>query len=173
MTRAMVLAAAALAALAFGTLPAAAGTLDQQETSFGSAYGQIGIWDGDGVSPASQAQTFGWVSIPLASPAPVTAGGVYAIVLSATSAAGTIDDFPLRSGYEWAGVSGDPYAGGTHIAQTGATWDPDVVPVDLAFKTYVMPAYTATVQQPINADGSSVFRTGRGVVPVKFTLSQD
>jgi sugar lactone lactonase YvrE len=31
----------------------------------------------------------------------------------------------------------------------------------------------AHVQQPINADGSSVFNVRRGVVPVKFTLTQD
>jgi N-acetylneuraminic acid mutarotase len=30
--------------------------------------------------------------------------------------------------------------------------------------------YTAVIQQPINADGTSVFRANRGVVPVKFTL---
>ncbi len=33
------------------------------------------------------------------------------------------------------------------------------------------PAYAAYVQQPINADGSSVFNMKRGVVPVKFTLT--
>jgi hypothetical protein len=32
--------------------------------------------------------------------------------------------------------------------------------------------YAAQVQQPINADGSSVFGVKRGVVPVKFTLTQ-
>lgn len=31
--------------------------------------------------------------------------------------------------------------------------------------------YTATIQRPINADGSSVFSAKRGVVPVKFTLA--
>ena len=31
----------------------------------------------------------------------------------------------------------------------------------------------AQVQQPINPDGSSVFNVRRGVVPVKFTLTQD
>jgi len=34
-------------------------------------------------------------------------------------------------------------------------------------------AYSATVQSPIKQDGSSVFKSNRGVVPVKFTLSQD
>jgi len=31
----------------------------------------------------------------------------------------------------------------------------------------------AQIQQPINADGTSVFNVRRGVVPVKFTLTQD
>jgi hypothetical protein len=34
------------------------------------------------------------------------------------------------------------------------------------------PIYKAFVQQPINADGSSVFKAKRGVIPVKFTLTQ-
>jgi hypothetical protein len=33
--------------------------------------------------------------------------------------------------------------------------------------------YAASVQQPINADGSSVFAAKRGVVPVKFTLANN
>jgi sugar lactone lactonase YvrE len=33
--------------------------------------------------------------------------------------------------------------------------------------------FTAQVQQPINADGTSVFTSKRGVVPVKFTLIQN
>jgi hypothetical protein len=36
--------------------------------------------------------------------------------------------------------------------------------------TPVVP-YKATVQQPINADGSSVFNASKGVVPVKFVLT--
>jgi probable HAF family extracellular repeat protein len=35
------------------------------------------------------------------------------------------------------------------------------------------PIYKAFVQQPINADGSSVFKATRGVVPVKFTLTEN
>jgi Concanavalin A-like lectin/glucanases superfamily len=34
-------------------------------------------------------------------------------------------------------------------------------------------SYAAQIQQPINSDGSSVFNVRRGVVPVKFTLTQD
>ena len=33
--------------------------------------------------------------------------------------------------------------------------------------------FAAYVQQPINADGASVFSVRRGVVPVKFSLTQD
>jgi hypothetical protein len=35
----------------------------------------------------------------------------------------------------------------------------------------VQPAYSAQIQQPINADGTSVFNVRRGVVPAKFTLT--
>ena len=43
-------------------------------------------------------------------------------------------------------------------------------------ETFTLPATTtraATVQQPINADGSSTFTANRGVVPVKFTLTDN
>lgn len=32
------------------------------------------------------------------------------------------------------------------------------------------PVYVATIQQPVNVDGSSMFNANRGVVPLKFTL---
>ena len=34
------------------------------------------------------------------------------------------------------------------------------------------PSYAAQIQPPINADGTSVFNSRRGVVPIKFTLTQ-
>ena len=34
------------------------------------------------------------------------------------------------------------------------------------------PSYAAQIQPPINADGTSVFSSRRGVVPVKFTLTE-
>jgi hypothetical protein len=37
----------------------------------------------------------------------------------------------------------------------------------------LVPPYVAQVQQPIKPDGESVFRANRGVVPVKFTLTQN
>jgi hypothetical protein len=42
----------------------------------------------------------------------------------------------------------------------------------LATNEAFTPAYAAQIQQPINSDGSSVFAVKRGVVPVKFTLTQ-
>ena len=100
----------------------------------------------------------------------------YAIVLSATGAQldiyGAIDGRTANR-YEWAGASaGDsPYADGAGLSYLGGVgWDASNV--DYAFRTHVSAlGYSATVGQPINADGSSVFKASRGVVPVKFTLS--
>jgi hypothetical protein len=39
--------------------------------------------------------------------------------------------------------------------------------------TYTVALYNAFVQQPINPDGSSVFNARKGVIPVKFTLTQN
>ena len=41
------------------------------------------------------------------------------------------------------------------------------------FLTFAPGSFAAHVQQPINSDGASVFNANRGVVPVKFTLTQD
>ena len=43
-------------------------------------------------------------------------------------------------------------------------------------RTFSPPAtgvFTAAVQQPINANGSSAFNAGKGVLPVKFSLAVD
>lgn len=39
--------------------------------------------------------------------------------------------------------------------------------------TVVSVSYNAFIQQPINPDGSSVFKASKGVIPVKFTLTQN
>lgn len=233
--------AAAVFALAAPITVLATGTLDQENTATGTAFGQIGTWDGDGSSPTLHAQTFvagisgnldqidiplrvvgnpgvpltveirttsggqptattiggasvaqasvqscaclmsdfstfRWDSITLTSPAPVVAGAMYALVLSAPGAAGNIFGIgdvggaPTRSAYEWAGDGADTYFAGTHFSQPLGWYDTEH---DLAFKTYVTatPTYSAVVGQPINADGSSAFKANKGVVPVKFTLS--
>jgi sugar lactone lactonase YvrE len=46
-------------------------------------------------------------------------------------------------------------------------------PEFLAIQPAPPTSYTAQIQQPINADGTSVFNVRRGVVPVKFTLTQN
>jgi hypothetical protein len=45
-------------------------------------------------------------------------------------------------------------------------------PQALAIQPQAQPTFAAHIQQPINADGTSVFNVKRGVVPVKFTLTQ-
>src|ERR1051325_8304881 len=48
----------AIVALAVPATAFASGGVDQQQTQIGTAFGQIGTWDGDGYSPTWQAQTF-------------------------------------------------------------------------------------------------------------------
>jgi WD40-like Beta Propeller Repeat len=45
--------------------------------------------------------------------------------------------------------------------------------VEPNWQPLALPTRTAAVDQPINADGSSVFKAGKGVLPVKFTLAVD
>jgi DNA-binding beta-propeller fold protein YncE len=45
-------------------------------------------------------------------------------------------------------------------------------PQALAIQPQPQPTIAACIQQPINADRTSVFNVRRGVVPVKFTLTQ-
>jgi hypothetical protein len=63
---------------------------------------------------------------------------------------------------------------GEYDATTGATINASLIsglngPFGIAV---VATPYSAQVQQPINTDGTSVFNVRRGVVPVKFTLTQ-
>lgn len=124
-------------------------------------------------SPTGDFTTFSFTSVPLTSPASVTSGVDYAIVLSATGAQLDIyGDIIGRTAnrYEWAATTDQSaYARGDGLSYVGGIgWIPSNV--DKAFRTYVG-LYSASVRQPINADGSSNFKAGRGVVPVKFGLS--
>jgi len=65
-----------------------------------------------------------------------------------------------------------PTATATATATATPTATPTSTPTSTPTPT-ATPAYAAQVQQPINADGSSVFNVRRGVVPVKFTLTAD
>ena len=83
-------------------------------------------------------------SVPLAPPAPVTAGVQYAIVLSSSSCG-------FINCYMWAlGTLGDPYPAGSGFVSenAGATWTPFNVfgSTDLPFKTYVLQAPTSKQQ---------------------------
>ena len=83
-------------------------------------------------------------SVPFASPAPVTAGVQYAIVVSSLSCG-------LGNCYEWApGPVGDPYPAGTGLNSQnfGATWAPlnAFGSTDFPFKTYVLQAPTSKDQ---------------------------
>ena len=44
--------------------------------------------------------------------------------------------------------------------------------IDIGAFEIVIPSYAGQVQPPINADGTSVFSSRRGVIPVRFTLTQ-
>jgi hypothetical protein len=84
--------------------------------------------------------------------APCAGGGIYTgfQLLTSNNAPGTIDIvIEAPAAVNFAAIPQDP---GTWSMQNG---------------------YKAFVQPPINADGSSVFSAKRGVVPVKFTLTQN
>lgn len=124
-------------------------------------------------TPAGDFTTFSFVSIGFSPGVAVSAGTQYAIVLSATGANLDIrGDIIGRSKnrYEWAGVSGgdeSAYPSGVGLVNAGSGWG--FTNADRAFKTYVT-SYAASIQAPINADGSSNFKA-KGSVPVRFGLS--
>jgi hypothetical protein len=66
-------------------------------------------------------------------------------------------------------------AGSTTIALTGGSQELVGylgLPANLTFQV-VGKAFSGSVQSPVNSDGSSVFRAGRGVIPIKFALAFD
>jgi hypothetical protein len=85
-----------------------------------------------------------FLSVPLAPPAPVTAGVQYAIVASSSSCG-------FLNCYHWAlGPIGDPYPAGSGLQSrnAGATWIPLSAfgSTDFPFKTYVLQAPTSKQQ---------------------------
>jgi probable HAF family extracellular repeat protein len=84
---------------------------------------------------------------------------------------GTMKDLnnSLPSGSGWKLIQG------TAIADVGQITGLGINPSGAEHGFLLTPIipYKAFVQQPINADGSSIFRANRGVVPVKFTLTEN
>jgi hypothetical protein len=80
----------------------------------------------------------GFVSVLFSSPAHVTAGTQYAIVLPTTA-------LPCLDGFWWGYVEGDPYSAGSAVEAFGSDpWQPlGLAGQDFAFKTYVQPADAA------------------------------
>jgi hypothetical protein len=104
------------------------------------------ILGGATVAESSVVEGFlGWVSVPLSLPVTSTAGGEYAIVISAP---GVSCGTPCLSFYAWGTALGNPYSGGDAMTSvdSGSTWFPlvgnDNVTTDRAFQTYVTPAKT-------------------------------
>jgi hypothetical protein len=75
---------------------------------------------------------FGWVSVEISPPAPVTAGTRYALVLSTD---GSCSEFNFP--YNWGSSGGDPYAAGRSYGHLGSNWIEGGAEFDQAFKTYV------------------------------------
>lgn len=72
--------------------------------------------------------------------------------------------------YKFAPNNGTPalFLNGLNYATFVAVQPPAATPTPTP-----TPAYTAQIQQPIDANRSSVFNANRGVIPVKFTLTLD
>jgi hypothetical protein len=101
--------------------------------------------------PASSVPTaFAWVSITFATPAAVSAGTQYALVLSAPAASCTNGSFM----YSWSAGSGNPYPNGAPWVRDpgigGGNWTPNsgTPQLDHAFKTYVIPQSPPPEQPP-------------------------
>jgi probable HAF family extracellular repeat protein len=81
---------------------------------------------------------------------------------------GTLKDLNdlLPTGSGWQLVDGQAINKAGQITGIGLN------PSGVAHDFLLTPIYKAFVQQPVNADGSSVFKANRGVIPVKFTVTQ-
>ena len=124
--------------------------------------------------PTGDFTSFSFVSVPVSPPVAVSAGTQYAIVLSATGANFDIYGDMIgrtKNRYDWAGVSGGDEAAYPFGAGLGYRSDLGwyFSNADRAFRTHVT-YYAASVDAPINADGSSNFKA-KGTVPVRFSLA--
>jgi hypothetical protein len=120
---------------------------------------------------------YDWIAVPFGDPAPVQAGGQYAIVVYT----GGSDHYGWRSFH-----GTDIYAGGQAFGSTvsppttnGASFFPlcGATPCDFAFKTYVTETYDfsgffAPVNNPTDPEPVNSVKAGASV-PVKFSLGGD
>jgi hypothetical protein len=144
--------------------------------SFPMAQGAVPACNTTACVSGSDYTTFTWVTVPVSPAVSVTANTQYVIELSATNA--NLDIYGDMTGrtvnrYEWAGVDNEfTYDLGAGLSYVGSIGHWFSTNADRAFKTYVNvpPLYTASVQAPINLDGSSNFKA-KGTVPVRFALA--
>ena len=106
-------------------------------------------------------------------------GSVYSLYTNGVLVASATDDFPdlpTSSGWQFSGRSGYIYHGLLDEVEifSRALSQPEIQAIYNAGSAgkCKAPPYSAKVQQPINADGTSIFTAKRGVIPVKFILSQ-
>jgi hypothetical protein len=142
-------------------------TLDESGLPSGTVLGSgsAPITDFGTTSPGN------WVDIGLTQPATVSAGKKYALVTSTASASPTGASF-----YGWGVAFNDPYSGGDAYDRNSGQWAVRTdagVPMDFAFKTFVVPDTRAPKIGPVKpANG----KTGVGrdtSVTVAFSEKMD
>ncbi len=105
--------------------------------------------------PSSSIIVRSWNSVTFATPAPVTAGTRYALVLSAPDSTCTLD--PGEALYFWTGADSappNPYGAGSAWLRdlgSGPDWMANDPAFDQAFKTYVVPPSTGPTGQRARA----------------------
>lgn len=112
----------------------------------------------------------GWVDISLTQPASVSAGKSYAIVTSTASASPTGASF-----YGWGMAYNDPYPGGDAYDRTSGQWavrTDNGVPVDFAFKTFVVPDDKAPRVGRVQPANGETVRRGASVT-ANFSEAMD
>jgi len=123
----------------------------------------------------------------IANDRPLTVSAVFIDTFTGTPISGEMISFSLGAGARAQGCQGTTNGAGMvscTIANVSQPPGPGSITTSFAGNAYYLPKstttsvlislpYTAAIQQPINSDGSSVFNVRRGVVPVKFTLTQN
>jgi len=118
---------------------------------------------------------------------PLTVSAVFIDSFTGTPISGEMISFSLGAGARAQGCQATTNGAGLGsctIANVSQPPGPGSITTSFAGNAYYLPQstttsvlislpYIAAIQQPINSDGSSVFNVRRGVVPVKFTLTQN